>query len=460
MHDDASATGNNGSALTLSNFLKFLIPSLIGVSLFLIPIEHQGKMTVVLGMMAETIKSSIGGSMKYVTTFIFVSSALLSLFYSWAPYALREKTPQLKLLFETNLFWLALRVAGGVFSVMTVMQIGPEWVYSKETGVTAFIDVAGIIFCLIGVGCLLLPLLTDYGFLEFVGTLLRKVFQKVFGLPGRSTIDALASWVGSSSIAVLVTIRQYETGFYSMREASVIATNFSVVSVPFVVVIAQVAGIPGQFLQLYGAMVLIGVICAIVTPKLPPLSRIPDEYYAPVGKKIKEEVADGSSMFRWALQQALARAKHAPGFTKMAKSGLHSLVDLFFTMMPAAMAIEFIALVVYYHTGILQFLTMPLVPVLELMQIPEAQAAAPGIVVGLLDQFVPAIIAGGIENPITSFILAGLSVTQLIFFAESAILILRSKIPLGIKPLIAIFCIRTVIALPILTMLAHWIYSA
>ena len=395
-HADVSS-GEQGS--TLPTILKFAMPSLIGVALFLIPIEHQGKMTVVLGMMAEYIKSAIGDAMKYVTTSIFVASALLSLYFSWAPYSLRQAAPKMKLMFETNLIWLALRVAGGVFSVMTLMQIGPEWVYSKQTGVTAFIDVAGIIFCLIGIGCLLLPLLTDYGFLEFVGTLLRKIFQKVFGLPGRSTIDALASWVGSSSIAVLVTIRQYETGFYTMREASVIATNFSVVSVPFVVVIAQVAGIPGQFLQLYGAMVLIGVICAIITPKLPPLSRIADEYYAPVGKKIKEEVGDGSSIGGWALQQALARAEQAPSITKMFKSGLHSLVDLFFTMMPAAMAIEFIALVVYYHTGILQFLTMPLVPLLELMQIPEAQAAAPGVVVGLLDQFVPAIIAGGIDNP-------------------------------------------------------------
>ena len=80
------------------------------------------------------------------------------------------------------------------------------------------------------------------------------------------------------------------------------------------------------------------------------------------------------------------------------------------------------------------------------------------MVIGLLDQFVPAIIAGGIENPITSFVLAGLSVTQLIFFAESAILILRSQIPLSIMQLVSIFVLRTVIALPILTLIAHQVY--
>ena len=458
-HEDALTAASTQSNTLTAKLCKFLLPSLLGIALFLVPIEYDGKMTVVLGIMAEALKAAIGEGMPYFTTAIFVISALLSLFYCLAPYQWRSRTPQLKQLFETNWVWLTLRVGGGIFSVMTLLQLGPEWVYSKQTGVTAFVDVAGIIFCLIGIGCLLLPLLTDYGFLEFVGTLLRKVFQKVFGLPGRSTIDALASWVGSSSIAVLVTIRQYETGFYTMREASVIATNFSVVSVPFVVLIAQVAGIPDKFLQLYGAMVLIGVICAIVTPKLPPLSKIPDNYYPPVGKKINEEVADDSSLASWAMQQALNRAAKAPGFTQLCKRGFHSLFDLFFTMMPAAMTIEFIALVVYYHTGILQFITAPLVPLLTLLQIPEAAAAAPGVVIGLLDQFVPAIIASGIENPITSFVLAGLSVTQLIFFAESAILILRSQIPLSIAQLVRIFVLRTLIALPILTLIAHQVYA-
>ncbi|MFK8021337.1 MAG: YjiH family protein [Pseudomonadales bacterium] len=435
---------------------KFFIPSLLGVALFLTPIEYEGKYTVVLGIWAEMIRAALGSSMGYVTTFIFASSAVMSLVFSLGPNSLARTSPTLYSLFNTGAVWLVLRVLGGVFSVMTLLQFGPDWVTSKETGVTAFVDVAGIIFCLIGIGCLCLPLLTDYGLLEFVGTLLRKVFQKIFGLPGRATIDALASWVGSSSIAVLVTIRQYETGYYTMREASVIATNFSVVSVPFVVLIAQVAGIPEHFFLLYAAMVFIGVVCAVITPKLPPLSNVLDEYYAPAGKQIKEEIGEGHSAISWAFNRGLERASSAAGPATMLKRGTASLIDLFFTMMPAAMTIEFLTLAVYYHTNILQFLTAPIVPILTLLQIPEAAAAAPGVVVGLLDQFVPAIIAGGIENTKTSFVLAGLSVTQLIFFAESAILILRSKIPLAIGQLVAIFCIRTVIALPLLALFAHW----
>lgn len=243
-----------------------------------------------------------------------------------------------------------------------------------------------------------------------------------------------------------------------MREASVIVTNFSVVSVPFVVLTANVAGISDYVFQLYGAMIFICVLCAIVTPKLPPLRNLPNKYYPPVGKQIQEAVSDSGSTYKWALEQALKRAKTSPGPTQMLKNGSHSLINLFFTMMPAAMTIEFLALAIYHHTEVFHFIATPIVPILELLAIPNAYEAAPGVLVGLLDQFVPAIIAGGIESKLTSFILAGLSVTQLIFFAEIGILILRSKIPLSVKQLVTIFCIRTCISLPILALIGHMIF--
>ena len=227
-------------------------------------------------------------------------------------------------------------------------------------------------------------------------------------------------------------------------------------SVPFVFLTASVAGIPELGGTLYGAMVLVGVICALITPRLPPLSRMPDEYYAPVGKQLHEQVAEGVGTWAWARHEGLRRAAQGPASLAMLRSGFATTFDLFFAMMPVAMTIEFIALVIYYHTDLLHILTIPLVPVLELMAIPEAGAAAPGLVIGFLDQFVPALIAGGITSPVTSFVLAGLSVTQLIFMAETGVLIHRSKIPLPIRSLAAIFVIRTVIALPILVAIAHW----
>jgi nucleoside recognition membrane protein YjiH len=452
---DSAELLSAGRKFSRATVVRFAVTSTLGALLFLVPFQIDGNTKVLLGVIADWINATAGTHMRTFCAFVFISSAIITPLFTYGPEFIRRKFPALKTTFQAGHFGTLMRVAGGVFCAMTLAGMGPAWVIDANTGGTAYFAIAAVIFCLIGVGAMLMPLLTDYGLLELVGTMLRKFFQRIFHLPGRSTIDALASWVGSSSIAVLVTSRQYEGGFYTAREASVIATNFSVVSVPFVFFSADIAGIPQLSGTLYGAMVLIGITCALITPRLPPLSRMPDEYYEVVGKQVHEEAAEGVPTWQWAKHEALSRAERGDPPLAMLRSGFAMTFDLFFAMMPVAMTIEFAALVLYHHTTVLHFITMPLVPLLNLMAIPDAVAAAPGLVIGFLDQFVPSIIAGGISSPVTSFVLAGLSVTQLIFMAETGVLIQRSKIPLPIRYLAIVFLIRTAIALPILVTIAH-----
>ena len=84
-------------------------------------------------------------------------------------------------------------------------------------------------------------MLIDYGLLDFIGALLIRFMRPIFNLPGRSALNCIASWLGDGSIGVLMTSKQYEEGFYSKREATVVATTFSAVSITFcLVVISQV----------------------------------------------------------------------------------------------------------------------------------------------------------------------------------------------------------------------------
>ena len=92
---------------------------------------------------------------------------------------------------------------------------------------------------------------------------------------------------------------------------------------------------------------------------------------------------------------------------------------------------------------------------MEWAQLPEAAAAAPGIFSGFLDQYAPTITAKSIDSAATSFVLAGLSVCQLIFMSECGVIILRSTLPLRFTDLIVIFLLRTLIVFPILIVGAH-----
>ena len=83
----------------------------------------------------------------------------------------------------------------------------------------------------------LLPLLLDFGLLEFVGALLTKFMRPLFRVPGRAAVDCITSWIGDGTLGVMLTCNQYEGGYYSAREASVISTTFSAVSITFSLVV-------------------------------------------------------------------------------------------------------------------------------------------------------------------------------------------------------------------------------
>jgi nucleoside recognition membrane protein YjiH len=441
----------------LVKYAKFIIPSLIGIGLFLTPITYDGKQTIVIGLLSSSLQEYLGYVLSLFIALTFSISGLGCLYASVLKPRWLESSPLLKEAFVTTPIWLVLRVLGGIMCTMTVFQFGPEWIIGADTGKVAYIDIAGIIFCIIFIANFLLPFLTDFGFFEFIGVIIARPFKFLFGLPGRASLDALTSWVGDSSIGTILTIRQYEQGSYSAREAAVVVTNFSAVSLPFTVVIAQVAEVDDKFLLFYATVSVCGLIAALITPRVAPLSRIRDDFYQR-GERLVTEVETQQPLLSAALDAATEKAARAPSLESMLKLAGRSVFDIFLAVLPAAMTIEFIVLAVYYNTEVLQTISYPMVYLLQALQLPEAGAAAAGTLVGFFDQFIPTIVSTNIDSPITRFVLAGLSVTQLIYMAENGLLVLRSSIPIGFKHLAMIFLVRTAIVLPLLSLAAHMIY--
>ena len=121
-----------------------------------------------------------------------------------------------------------------------------------------------------------------------------------------------------------------------------------------------------------------------------------------------------------------------------------------FSVVAAAMALATIATLLTFHTPVFEWLGYPFIAVLDLARLPDAATAAPGLFAGFMDQYMPAVVASNIEAQRTSFLLAGLSVCQLVFMSEVGVIILRSRLPLGFRDLAVIFLLRTLIAVPIL----------
>ena len=434
--------------------LKFLLPSLLGIGLFLVPISIDGKQTIAIGLLSNLLRQTLEPMLPMIIAMLFAFSAIASSYASLLkPRWLLQHTFS-KHLFPTSAGWLSLRIIGGVMCPLTVFAIGPEWIIGENTGAVAYIEMASIIFCIMVVANYLLPFLTDYGFLELVGALLTAPFKLFFRLPGRAGLDALTSWVGDSSVGTILTIRQYETGHYSAREAAVVVTNFSAVSLPFSVVIAQMARIDYIFFPFYLSVIFCSIVAALITPRLPPLNRVSESFFAQTNREVESEDED-LPLIKRAWQRALDKAQRGPSLSNIVSGGTRNILDIFITVLPAAMTIEFLALVIYTYSDFFYWISLPMLPLIQLLQIPEPSAVVSASLVGFFDQFIPAIMSGSMEDPVSRFVVAGLSITQLIFIAENGTLILRSSIPLHIGQLFVIFLLRTLITLPLLVVAAH-----
>ena len=344
---------------------------------------------------------------------------------------------------------------------MVFMGVGPDWLVAGWTGDLMLVDLVAsngglmAIFLVIGIA---IPILTDFGLMEFLGILIRKVVRVLFTLPGRSSIDLFGSWFSSSAAGVIITRDQHEKGFYTDREAAAICVNFTLVSLPFTFVVASTIGLTGHFGLFYLVICITSILLAILMPRIWPLSRIKDEYLPEVGKQINEEVPSGKSMFQEALDQASSRAAKTTA-SDVVKSGVSNWVSIFMDLIPVILAWGTFALIIEAHTGIFDFLSRPFAEYLRLLQVEGYSEFASVTIVGFIDMFIPAILLGTAAPIETRFILGALSIVQIIYLAETGILILKSKIPLNIGHLAIIFLMRTIFALPIIVLLARLLFN-
>ncbi|MFP7288379.1 YjiH family protein [Shouchella clausii] len=455
MESYKSVQSNKQRPIQSRHLATFLIPSLAGAVLFLVPVKIDDNWTVFIGYLAGLIEDGLSGVLPSFLLALLVFSGVAS-FLCWAfkPAFIMDK-PALKTLFYTSFTWTAIRVLGAIFALMVMTGTGVEMVYSPATGGTVFADLLPVLAVWSVVMGLLMPLLLDYGLMEWLGTLAQKIMRPLFKLPGRASVDSLASWMGNNMMSILITINQYENRYYTKKESAVIVTNFTITSIGFSLIIAKMLGLEHRFVSFY-ITVLVGVLlAAFICPRIPPLATMKNTYHLDQPGAI-EETAEIGSLWKSALVRGVDKAKQAPHISTVLKKGAFNALDIWLGMLPLVMAIGTLALIVAEYTPVFTYLSYPLVPVLEWMQIPDAEAAAPAMLVGFADMFLPAILGAGIESELTRFVIGAVSLIQLVYMSEIGVMLIRSSIPINFWQLFVIFIQRTVIALPVVVLIAHF----
>ncbi|WP_407690659.1 YjiH family protein [Salinibacillus xinjiangensis] len=421
------------------------------------PISYEGSLTIPVALLANWLQELLGDQLTRIMTVIITVTAILSLLFKLF-IKKSNLSPFLNSLLHVSWFWTIVRILGAVFAILTYYQIGPEAIYSAATGGLLLRDLLHILFSVFLFAGLLLPLLLNFGLLELFGTVLQKVMRPLFTLPGRSSIDNLASWLGDGTIGVLLTSKQYEQGYYTKREAAVIGTTFSVVSITFCIVVIEQVHLEHMFIPFYLTVLASGAVTALIMPRIPPLSKIKDDYFRENQQAFDETIPEGRSSWGYGYELAVKRAGNSKGVKQFVTEGFQNVLDMWMGVAPIVMTFGTIALILAEHTPLFTWLGYPFIPLLELMQLPDAKAASETLLIGFADMFLPALLIESVSSDLTRFVIACLSVTQLIYMSEVGGLILGSKIPVNIKDLFIIFLLRTLISLPIIVVIGHIIF--
>ena len=443
--------GSKREKFTFSQVMRFLIPSAIGAFLFMCPIpDGSGSFIIPITIINGSINTALADVLPYIAIFIIVGSAVMTFLGSVCKLQLIQNNSVLSGVFVTKWYWVILRILGAVITLLVYFQTGPVCLVGADTGQFVFYSLICTIIAIAIYGCGLLPLLTEFGLMEFVGNLVSPLMRKVFRLPGRAAVDCLSSWLGATSLGVLITNGQLEKGYYSEREAASIATNFSAVSITFALVVLTQVGLTNQFFSFYLTVGLVGIICAIVLNRIPPLSRKPDTYLT--GEPQVQESTErpsGYNLVTWAWHQAVRKGNNngytlKSYFTDWAKNTCMML----FGMLSMVMLVGTVSLALAYHTPVFTWLGMPFQPLLELLGVPEAAAASQTMIAGFTDMFIPSVMASAtISSPYTLFLVAVISITQVLYLSDNVAMILTTKIKVNLLEMFIIFLERTVVSL-------------
>lgn len=438
----------------------FLAMSALGVFIFITPLSTEDGIKVPIALLANWLAGYAESYIHWFAWVVFMIAALGSIVMHFIPQ--RGPRSVWDALFRVHWFWTVMRVLAVVFAGAYLLQIGPESLTSADTTGLLIDPASGLVtfmFILFLFAGLLLPLLTDFGLLEFFGSMMVKIMRPLFKIPGRSAIDCLASWVGDGTIGVLLTSKQYEEKNYTAREAATIATTFSVVSITFCLVVVETIGIEAYFLEFYASVIFSGLVLAFIMPRIYPLKHKADTFIdGSEALNNREEVQKGFNVVSYGLHNALSKANANRNLGKMVRNGFINVLEMWFAVTPIIMAFGTIALILAEFTSFFRILGMPFEPILAFLQIPEAGEAAQTMIVGFADMLLPSILGAGIESEMTRFFIATVSVTQLIYMSEVGGLILGTKLPLKLWDLFVIFLIRTIISIPLVAAIAHLLF--
>ena len=419
----------------------------LGFGFFLLPVPNDGGIsTVAFDMAVTALRKGFPAAVGLYCFGLVLWGAIATLA---ALYGRRLQE------YRCSLPLAAIRMLGALIAIPMLLGAGPEWLINAKVSGLIWEVLVYSVGIIVPIGAVFLNIFITYGFLEFVGTLMRPVMRPLFRLPGRSALDDLTSWLGSYSIGLYITRKLMTEGYYNRRETFIIVTCFSTVSMGFVGVVASTLDLLNYFPLLFTTYFFTIYFLAIILVRIWPITHIPQTY---IGAPVPEDETTSNvvELVKIGTRIALAKSSSAQNYFVTIKEGVCDGLKLASTILGTILTIGTLAILLVEYTSLFTVLGRPLAPVLTFFGFTDAAVLAPAMLAGITEMYVPALM---VKSATLSgkFFIASLSISQLIFFSSVGPMIMDmfKDIPIKFSDLIILFCLRTAILIPLLALLVN-----
>ncbi|WP_419834954.1 YjiH family protein [Endozoicomonas atrinae] len=413
------------------HWCKFIGLSSIGFLMFFIPINLHGVKSIPIDHIVLWIKHGMGEYAGFYALVMVIAGTLLPI----CNRSLLQKPGEK--------YFLGLKCLGLLLTVFALFETGPALLHEPDVLPFLLNKLVIPVSLIVPVGSVFLMLLVSYGLLESTGVILHRIMMPIWRTPGRSAIDAVASFVGSYSTALLITNRLYINGLYSARQAAIIATGFSTVSATTMIAIAKTLNLMEIWNLYFWTTLAVTFMVTAITARIPPLSSLNDLQRCNAQEKNKPF---NKQLLKTALEQGLQAAANAPRLTKNLLQNLKDGIIMTITIIPTIMSIGTIGLLTAKYTPVFDWIGYLFYPVIWIWGIDSGTALAKASATGLTEIFLPAMLMQD-ANLSARFAAGIVCVSPILFFSASIPCILATSIPLTVRQLILVWFVRTLLTL-------------
>lgn len=420
---------------------RFVVYSVIGMAMFFVSVEISGTSTILVDHVLTLVRWILGGAVPWVIVALVLFGTVRPFATgSWRRGALRTA------------FAFA-NIVGLVVAVCAALGYYPGPLENPDIGPFLWEKLAIPVGLIVPVGAVFLALLINYGLMEFIGVLVQPIMRPVWKVPGRAAVDAVASFVGSYSLALLITDKVYREGRYTGREAAIIATGFSTVSATFMVIVASTLDLMHHWTLYFFLTLVVTFAVTAITVWIPPLRSVPDEPFA--GVRHNAEPTTRGNRLAHAWDEAMRALATAPGLMRGTWSTFKDGVLMSSAIVPSILSIGLAGLLLATYTPVFDLIGWLFVPVAYLVQLPDPALAGKAFAVGIAEMFLPATIVAGHESEVLRFTVGVTAVSQIVFFSALVPSILATSIPISVGRLVVLWFERVILTILITAPLAH-----